>query len=177
MHIKKMPSLLCGTAALILLPLHASAFDYTYIEGGYLNRDFEHDSDSGYRLGGAFNLFGPAALIGEYTSVGDLDTYSVGGLVHVPVLPMADLFGTLTLEHADNGHDSDTGYGLSGGLRWQVLPRVELAPELRYVHVYDDDNLSVRLNGLVHIVQGLNLQAAVQGGDDDRVEVGLRYSF
>ena len=45
------------------------------------------------------------------------------------------------------------------------------------MHLYHDDQVSVRLNALLNIAPHLDVQGAVQGGDEQRYEVGLRYSF
>jgi hypothetical protein len=91
---------------------------------------------------------------------------------------MLDIFGGLTLEHGDvQNQSSDTGIGFRAGLRWQATSALELAPEFRYVHLFGDDQAAVRLNALVALAPHLLLQGALQGGGDQRYEIGLRYDF
>jgi opacity protein-like surface antigen len=165
-------------AATLLLPLSAFAHNYNYIEGGYLNRDYGPEDDSGFRIAGSGNIHDNFALIGEYTDVGDLDTITAGLLFHTPLNNQVDLNLGATFEHADAGPWDDSGYGLRGGVRWQLMDRIELNPELRYVDIGGGSgDTSMRLAGLFAMTPEVDLQAALQGGDDDRFEVGVRYNF
>ncbi|HEY0974175.1 MAG TPA: hypothetical protein VGE57_06750 [Solimonas sp.] len=165
------------TVAALLLPLSAFAHNYTYIEGGYLNRDYGPQDDSGFRIAGSGSIADNFALIGEYSDVGDLDQVTAGVLFHTPLNNAIDLNLGATFEHVDAGVADDSGYGLRAGLRWQPMPKLEMNPEIRYVDVFDSSDTSLRLAGLYAISPEVDIQAALQGGDDDRVEVGLRYNF
>lgn len=166
-----------ATAALLLLPLSAVAHNYTYVEGGFLNRDYGNNDDSGFRIAGSGSIANNFALIGEYSDVGDLDQLSAGGLFHTALTNDVDLNLGATFEHVDAGPVDDSGYGLRAGLRWGLMPRLEMSPEIRYTDVFGSKDTSARLSGLFAFTPQLDLQAALQGGDDDRVEVGLRYNF
>ncbi|MDR3418290.1 MAG: hypothetical protein P4L83_19115 [Nevskia sp.] len=169
---------LAALAAAGLLPAVAAAADYTYLEGGFIDRHDYGRSGAGGRIAGSFDLNSvPLALVGEYTGTDNLDQFDVGAIFHASIQRGLDLFGGATLEHADRHDDSDTGVGFRGGLRWQANSALELAPELRYVHLFSDDQVSVRLNALVALAPHLDLQGAIQGGDEQRYEVGLRYQF
>jgi hypothetical protein len=169
---------LAALATLSLLPTLAAAADYTYVEGGFL---FRHDYGSeagGGRAAGSLDLpLLPLAIIAEYDGTGHLSQFDAGAIFHLPIAPGFSVFGGATLEHADNYSSSDTGAGLRGGIRWRAASTVELSPEFRYIHLYHRDQASVRLNGLLNIAPHLDLQGAVQVGDDQRYEVGVRYSF
>jgi len=164
-------------AAALLLPLSAVAHNYTFVEGGYLNRDYGNNDDSGFRIAGSGSIADNFALIGEYSDVGDLDQITAGALFHTPLSNVIDLNLGATFENIDAGPVDDSGYGLRAGLRWQVMPRLEMNPEVRYTDVFDSTDTSVRLTGLFAFTPALDFQAALQGGDDDRVEVGMRYNF
>ena len=166
-------------AALTLLPVVASAADYTYIEGGFIDRHDYGRSGAGGRVAGSVDVpVLPLAIIAEYDGTDHLDQFDVGAIFHVPIVPTVNLFGGATIEHGDrSGGDSSTGVGARAGIRWHTLPNLELAPELRYVHLFGDGQTSVRLNALYTIAPHLDLQGAIQGGDEQRYEVGLRYSF
>jgi len=167
-----------AAAAIVALPGIASAFDYNYVEGGFMHRHNDYESDSGFRLAGSYDLAAPVAIIGEYGNTGNYDSISVGGLFHTPINNVLDLNLGATLEHASVPHDDDTGFGLRGGVRWNVVPgQWELNPELRYVNVLHKDMLSARVGAQYHINRNLDLQLALQGGDEDHAEVGVRYHF
>lgn len=165
-------------AALTLLPAVAAASDYTYIEGGFIDRHDYGRSGGGGRIAGSFDLpVLPLAIIGEYDGTSDLDQEDVGAVFHLPIVPTLGFFGGATLEHADRNGDTDTGFGARAGLRWKTIPRLELDPELRFVHLFHEDQTSVRLNALFNFAPHFDLQGALQGGDDRRFEVGVRYVF
>jgi hypothetical protein len=165
-----------------LVPLASQAADYTYIEGGFIERHDYGETGPGGRVAGSFDLPAlPLAIIGEFDGTDGLDQFDAGVVFHMPIVPRLGFFAGGTLEHADrdgNGYnDNDTGVGGRVGLRWQASQALELDPELRLVHLYHDDQVSVRLNALYNIAPHLDLQGALQGGDEQRYEVGLRYSF
>ncbi|SER08022.1 hypothetical protein SAMN04488038_11576 [Solimonas aquatica] len=164
-------------AAAVAVPALASAYDYSYVEGGYLNRDQPGD-ESGVRVAGSFDIAKPVALFAEYDSVDYFDQFSIGGLYHQPFQRGMDLVLGVSLEHVEYDHNSDTGIGLRAGVRW-TLPqtKLELNPELRYVSAGDEDGLSLRVGALFPITPKLKLQGGVQFGDDDRFDLGLRYEF
>lgn len=165
-------------AAILAAPT-ASAFNYTYVEGGYVDVEIDGFDDSGLRAAGSFGVAPNVALIGEYADVGDLSQMSLGAIYHAPLMPTLDWFAGGSYENVDiDNYDDDSGFGLRGGLRWKLpaLP-LELIPEVRYVDVFDDALTSLRVTGLFTILPMLDLQAAIQTGDDDRLELGARFSF
>ena len=166
------------TAVPALLPATASASDYTYIEGGFIDRhDYGRDGGGG-RVAGSFDIpVLPLAIIAEYTGTDRLDQEDVGAIFHMPIVPTLGFFGGATLEHADRSGDTDTGVGFRAGLRWKTIPRLELSPELRFVHLFHENQTSVRGVALYNFAPHFDLQGAVQGGDDRRYEVGVRYVF
>ena len=165
-------------AAFATLPAAASTFDYNYVEGSFMHRRNDFASDNGFRVGGSFDLAPPVALFGEYGNTGDYGHFSAGALFHTPINNELDLNLGASLEHASAPHDSDTGFGLRAGVRWNVVPgQWELNPELRYVNILHQDDISARVGALYHVNRSLDVQAAVQAGGEDRAEVGVRYSF
>lgn len=171
--------LLVAAGALAALPGLAAAHNYSYIEGGYLNRDFGADDESGFRIAGSGSLAPHFALIGEYADTGDLEQISAGGVGHTALNNSVDILAGVTYEHIEFGSADDNGFGVRGGLRWQNADgRLELSPQIRYVDFGDGDDTSVHVAGLYGLTNELDLVAAVQAaGDDDRVEAGLRYNF
>jgi hypothetical protein len=168
---------LAGMAVLALLPAAAMAHNYTYLEGGYLNRDTPRGSNSGLRIAGSAAIAPPVALFGEYADTGDFDQFSAGLLFHSPLNNIVDLNLGVSFEHMTVRRASDSGIGLRGGLRWQLAPQFELHPEIRHLRIFNRDSTSLRVAGLFALTPELDLQGAIQGGDDDRYEVGVRYNF
>ncbi len=165
-------------AASLLLPAAAAAHNYNYVDGGFLARDAGPDDDAGIHLSGSADIERPVALFGEYTDTGEFSHLSAGAMFHAPLTHVLDFTVGGSLESVDQGRRDDVGFGLRGGLRWQVLPsRLELNPEMRHLRVFDDTRTSLRGNALYRVVPRLDLQGAVQAGDDDLVELGLRYNF
>jgi hypothetical protein len=169
---------LVAVAALSIVPMTASAFDYNYVEGGYLHRDNSFSDDGGFRIGGSFGVLPQIAAFAEYGNTNSFDQFTAGALFHTPINEVLDFNAGASLENYNGHGHNDTGFGLRGGVRWNIIPgQWELNPELRYVHVSGDNATSARLGALYHINQNFSLNAALQGGDDDRVEAGVRYSF
>lgn len=155
----------------------ASAANYNYLEGGFLFRDNYGNDDAGFRIGGSVALAGPLAAYGEFTSNDRVDQFSAGALFHQPINSELDWFAGGGLEYVDIGPEDDLGFGLRGGLRWTPLKAFEVTPELRYYDSVGDGQLSFRVGGVYAFSPPFALTAALQGGDDDRVEVGLRWNF
>ena len=155
-------------------PMAGLAHSYSYIEGGYA----EHEDEGGLRLGASLSLSHQFAAFGEVFDAGDIEELSAGVLLHRPLDSRVDWLLGLSLESIEIGRRDDTGLGLRAGLRWQLPhPLVELRPEIRHQEVFDQGLTSLRLAGLVSLARQLKLQIAVQGGDHDHLEAGIRYDF
>lgn len=169
---------LASSIALLMVPNLVSAHNYTFLEGNAVHRDVDREGDNGVRLSGSMDPTHPVALFGEFTTIGDFDQLSVGGLFHTALNHVLDLNLGASLESVDDGRRDDTGLGLRGGVRWQAIPaRLEVNPEIRHVDVFDNVNTNLRITGLYFVDGRLDLLGVVQGGDEDRVEAGLRYNF
>lgn len=178
MNIRTPLSCLCLLATASALPAVVSAHNYNYVEGGYISRDLGVEDDSGLRIAGSAEIAPAFAIFGEFSDVGELDQLSVGGLYHQPLQRGLDWMAGVSLESVDAGSNDDTGLGLRAGLRWTAPdPRFEVAPEIRYFDAFDDANTSLRVAGLFAITRPFQLHAALQMGDDDRLEAGARYNF
>lgn len=173
-------------ALFLLLPAAAAAHNYSYVEGGFVNQDQGRRSpgdESGFRIAGSLDLAPPLALIGEFVDTGDFFQLGGGLLFHTPLSKVLDLNAGATLEHMDTGRNDDLGVGVRGGVRWLALPsprnfeRLEATAEVRHLFIFSDSVTSLRAGALYRIAHNLDAQGAVQAGDDDRVEVGLRYNF
>ncbi len=173
-------TILAAAAAAFVLPGAASAFNYNYVEGGFVDREIGVLDDSGFRIAGSGQVARQVALIGEYVDTGDFEQLSLGARFFGPlrsVAPNLDWIAAATLEFSDTPVDDDTDFGLRGGVRWGFAQGFEFQPEIVYFRAFDDSFTSLRLAGLFNFQPNLGVQAAFQAGDDDRIEVGMRYSF
>ena len=164
-------------AASLLLPGIAAAHGYTYVDGGVFDRN--DDSDLGIRMAGSAGLAPPLALFGEVADSGPYSQLSAGAMFHAPIGSGVDFNLGGSMEAVDYGRADDVGLGLRVGLRW-LVPETrgfELNPELRQVYVFNDTITSLRANALFAVNRNFDLQGALQAGDDDRIEFGMRYSF
>lgn len=169
---------LATAAALSCLPMVASAFDYNYVEGGYLHRDNDFADEGGFRIGGSFAIDPQVNLFGEYGSTNAYDQITAGAQFHTPINNELDFTAGGSLEHLSGGGHTSTGFGMRAGVRWNVVPgQWELNPEVRYTHLDGDNLTSARVGASYHINRQFDIQAALQGGDEDRVEAGVRYNF
>ena len=168
---------LVAAAALSFLPLAASAFDYNYVEGGYLHRDNDFSDEGGFRLNGSFDIAPNVNVFGEYGNT-NYDQYTAGAQYHTPINNALDFTAGASVEHFTGGGDRSTGFGLRSGVRWNIVPgQWELNPELRYIRIEGENIASARVGAQYHINKQFGVTAALQGGDEDRVEAGLRYNF
>ena len=173
----KTRSLAMAAAAATLLSGPVLAHNYNYLEGGYLNHDQPGDED-GFRMAGSFDVFTPVAIFAEYADVDYFSQLSVGALYHMNLQRGLDLNLGASFETVDVPGSDESGFGLRAGLRWMVPnSKFELNPEIRHIEIDDFDSTSLRLAALYPIANDWDLQAAVQAGDDDRFELGVRYNF
>jgi len=169
---------LVAAAAMSFMPFVASAFDYNYVEGGYMHRDNDLSDEGGFRLAGAFDIAPNIGVFGEYGNVSSYDQFTAGLQFHTAIQNALDFTAGASVEHFTGSGDSNTGFGLRAGLRWDIVPgQWELNPEVRYIRIDGENLTSARLGGMYHINKNFAINAALQGGDDDRLEAGLRYSF
>lgn len=178
---KKITAILTSTLALgLAAPVALAASpSYTWLEGGYVELDGDGNrDDSGLRIAGSAPIANRLAIIGELADTGDYQQLSAGVLFHTPLSRVVDLNLGATFESIEVGNADDTGIGLRAGVHWTVagLP-LQLIPEVRHLDVFDETSTSLRFGGLFGVTPRLAVQAALQSGDDDRFEVGVRYSF
>lgn len=158
------------------LAMPVAAADYRFLDGGVVDRD---GSDMGVRLAGSADVTYPVAVFGEVIDAGTYEQLSVGGLYHTPIAQGLDFNVGGSLEAVDAGFEDDTGLGVRAGLRWFVPDTrgLELSPEVRHVRVFDTSITSIRAAALFPVTRRFLMAGALQGGDDDRVELGVRYNF
>lgn len=135
-------------------------------------------SSDGFRLGGSLlfqqNLFGQASL----TSVDALDQFDLGVGMRHPLSSRTDLVGILGIVWADTDVDDDTGISLTGGVRSAIGPQFELGGYVGYVEIFDEGDITLTGEGLLHVTRELALAASLGFSDDyDIVTLGARWNF
>jgi hypothetical protein len=152
--------------ALVLVPHAALATDdekpnYRYVEGGYLNVNTDDLDKSGdnYFVGGAWG-WKHFHVIG-YWSSGDagpdvsLDYWRVGVGWHGLLGDKADVVGELyhveqTLD-PPGPNESDTGYRVTGGVRWVPWKILELDGFANYNDVTDKSDTSWEARAIINV--------------------------
>ena len=183
-------------STLLALPLAAQAqtrgsgygsMSYTYGDARLVV--IEPDGGGSYdgiKLGGSFQfqpqLFGVAALtlVGDgpvdltYLDLGvgfrnalrsDVDLVAIAGLV------MAEI-------DTPGASDDDTGLSLTGGVRGIASPQIEYGAYANYTSVFNDGDLTLTGEGLLHLNRQLALAASLGLSDDFTVlTLGARWNF
>lgn len=185
---------LAGTA-------QAAELNYDYIEAGYSVVDFDDiDEDlSGIFIAGSVLVSDEVFLYGSYTDgqtdrftlLGDRGRIGVSGFtlgigLRTALAPQTDLNIGAAFERARVegrgglsylGSDSDNGYSLTLGLRHLVAPTFELAADVTYVDISEDDTV-LTLGGLWHaselVAVGLGYFV---GSDASGLEARVRFKF
>jgi hypothetical protein len=158
------------------LAMPVAAADYRFLDGGVVDRD---GSDMGVRLGGSADISYPLAVFGEVIDAGTYEQLSAGALYHTPISTGLDFNVGGSLEAVDAGTEDDTGLGVRAGLRWFVPETrgLELSPEVRHTRIFNTSITAIRAAALFPVTRQFLMQGALQGGDEDRVELGVRYNF
>ena len=167
----------------------AEGLSYNYAQATYQSVDIDGTSVSpdGFGIAGSY-LFGKTVFAqAEYSALSakgvDLDTFGVGlGLRHgltdkVDVTAGAGLVFA-KVDVSGFGSDDDTGYTVRGGLRAQVMPKLELNGGVAYTDVFDDGNTSFLLGGVVSITPQFALVAGAELDEDATgYNIGGRFNF
>ncbi|HEU4620541.1 MAG TPA: outer membrane beta-barrel protein [Gammaproteobacteria bacterium] len=168
----------------------AQAFDYTYVEGAYLNRELDVgprtlDGD-GLGITGSLALGDKYYVFADYGSSSfdlDVDTsgYDLGVGRRWPLQQKLDAFVDLAFVHARVetrfGNADDDGYGVDAGLRSRVADKVELQGAISYVDLSDSDT-SLSIAGRYYLTSTVAVGAGyVFNNDDGGWNVTLRAEF
>ncbi|MEQ8799769.1 MAG: outer membrane beta-barrel protein [Salinisphaeraceae bacterium] len=168
------------TTVLLASPLTALAAqsDYAYVDGdfvatgeaevgaGGMSADEDYD---GYGFKGSIDITPNLFIESSYDELdvdnngGELELFSGGLGLRAPIGDNAnplDIYGVATyesLEENDSGIEAD-GFGVTGGLRWQAAPSLEINPYVSYLDYGSVDNSNADLDGMRFGVDGvLNL--------------------
>lgn len=178
---------------LLCLPVSGMAksegqrLSYTYAEGRLVVVDPDGGGNyDGITVGGSLQfrpqLFGVAAL----TSVGDrgfdLTTFDVGVGYRYSLQRNVDLVGIggLAFAESDFGpfEDDDVGLSLTGGARAFLTPQIEVGGYANYRDLFDDGDITLTGEGLLHMTPDLAFVASLGLSDDaNTITFGARWNF
>ena len=181
-------SLLVCVAAIVLSSATARAEEpkWKYVEAGYLSVDVDSLSDSGdnWFVGGAWG-FGHFHVIGQYSNgeLGpntDQDQWRLGFGWHGGLGDKADIVGEAywvdQSVDSPGSNTSDSGYRLTGGVRWLPIKMFELDGFVNYNDVTDSDT-SWEARAIVNVWK-LGFGAAYEKFDDaDQWNAFVRFNF
>jgi opacity protein-like surface antigen len=185
--------ILVGTALLIGATgsaLAAEGVSYSYLEGGYGYTDVAGSAGGGHAdelsIGGsaAFgeNLFG-FGHVSTWDYSGFKATYLALGVgFHAGISDSVDFVTGLSFELADpEGGGSDTGFGLSAGLRGMATENLELSGEVEYTDFGGGaDGMTFSVGGRYYFTEtfaaGLDVSMDDEG-DSTTIGLSLRYAF
>lgn len=165
-------------AAIILLAgtAHAQTVRWSYVEGGGASIDPDRgDRENGWFVGGSVGLGKvPIHLIGDFASMGSLDTWLVGGGWHGLLGEKADLFA----DGAFYDVDVDDGFKVRFGVRWMLSERFELNGYLAWTELDFSDNKSIAGNLIYDLTGSFGIGGGAEWGDNWRFgRVFVRFSF
>jgi hypothetical protein len=153
---------------------------YNWVDGRIveLDPDGPGGSETGLRIGGSMmfqqNLFGVASI----TDVDEYSELAFGAGLRSPLRSGMDLVGMGGLLWADNPVDDDIGFFLTGGVRALVAPQFELGGYVGYRSIFDEGDIELTGEGLLHVTRELSLVASLGFSDDyDLITIGARWNL
>lgn len=169
----------------------ADEMSYTYLEGSYLDTEFDDglavDGD-GLGLKGSVEISSNVFLTASYADQDfdfgvDLTQWSVGIGAHTPLADNLDLVGQLAYIDAEVdtrfGSLDDSGYGLGVGLRSRLAEVFELEGGISYADLDDTgDDTSFNIGGRYYFTDGFAVGAGGSFGDDVTTwNANIRFEF
>jgi hypothetical protein len=129
---------------LMMVPMAALALDapsYKFVEAGYI--DIGDDSSSSSEDGWfADVMFGGEHwhAFTEYDDAGDINLWFIGGGWHGLLGEKADVVAQASyLDAGVSGGSDESGYRLTGGVRWQAIQFLEIGGFFHYTDLDDSD--------------------------------------
>jgi predicted porin len=172
-------------------PAQTKPFNYTYVELGYAETEFDlggpGDIDGdGFTLRGSLELNDEWHAFASYGNADldfgiDLDTWAIGAGYRYPLRDDTDIYGRLMYVdmEADTGFGSadDDGLGLQVRLRHRLTDEFEVEGGIQYLDVNDSDT-SLQAEGRYYFQDNFSVGVGLTfGGDSDGIGVSARLSF
>ena len=165
-------------------------FNYTYVEIGYDELDFDLgpvdvDGD-GLTLSGSYEINDDWHVYASFGSYDlefgiDLDEWRLGAGYVFPFKEDIDIYGRVLYidQSADVGPASadDDGLGLQARIRARVTDELEIEGGIQYVDVSDTDT-SLQAGARYHFSENFSAGIGINfAGDTDGIGINARYSF
>ena len=174
-----------AVTALVASAAYAQAPPWTYIEAGYLNvdpDDLEGSGDNwfaGATIGILNNFHASGRYItGDFAENVDFSFWQLAGGVHGLLGEPADLFAEAAWNDVEIENESDSAVGINAGIRWMVLPVLELDGIVHWAD-YDDlsDDPTYEARAIVNVWR-IGIGGAIEFGDDaDQYSIFARFAF
>jgi len=168
-------------------------FNYNYVEAQYLwtttdvnGTDFDADI---YGIRGSFKLndtffLTAGAAYGEVdipVSNG-IDVYDIGINARTSLSDKVDAYVGLSVAYAKvkvaTFSDSDTGYGVTAGLRFAATDKIELGASVTYLDVFDDNSTALGLTARYKLTDKFSVGAGYTVAEDTTgYGIGIRLDF
>jgi hypothetical protein len=168
-------------------------FDYTYVEIGYAETEFEVGGGVGDIDGDGMSILGSFELNDEWHVVAsygqadldfgfDIDTLTVGAGYVFPMQSDIDLYGrVLYIDSEVDGPGpldaDDDGLGLQFRVRGRVSDELELEGGIQYIDVADSDT-SLQASARYYFTETFSAGIGLTfGGDADGLGINARFAF
>jgi hypothetical protein len=158
-----------------------SVVTYTWAEARLLLLDPDGGGDAdGIRFAGSGRIQDNLFATGGLTMIdadggGDSDAVDLGLGLRVPLSPTVDFVGIGGIVYVDV---DNRGPALTGGVRAEVLPQLELAAYAGYAEVFGDGDVTFTGEAIYYATPNLGFLGALTLSDDvDGIHLGARWSF
>ena len=182
-HLLRAAMLVATTVALSCSVTLAAAPNWKYVEAGYLNVDPDGgDSGDNWFAGGTWGIFkslhvNARYIDGDYSDNVDFTYWEFGGGWHGLLGEKADLFGEVSWVDTEVASSSDSGLGLSAGVRWKVLDALEVDGIVNWVDYDSGSEESYEARGIFDVWK-IGVGVAVEFADSaDQYSVFARFNF
>lgn len=175
-------------ASLLALPLAAQAqddFDYTYVEGAFVNGDSDVgllniDLD-GIRIGASYGFGDSFFVVGSYSDLDydfgvDGSVLALGAGFHTRISDDLDFVADLSYIDTEVGNSSDNGYGINAGVRARVSDDFEVEGGVSYVDL-DNSDTGLRIAGRYYFTGRFAVAGEIVDNDGMSWAIGVRYEF
>lgn len=181
-----------GTLAAMALGAQSAAaegFSYNLLEGSYVFADQGSADADGFGIKGSWELAPTIHVFGGMQNLsvdggGSFDTITLGVGLNWPLTDTVDVIGAASYESVNPpAFSSESGFGVSAGLRGLVAERFELNGSIKYSDIGDfGDGITFTAGARYYFTD--NFAAGVDfnkldfdGGDTDAWVIALRYDF
>ena len=167
----------------------SAQFNYTYVQIGYDELDFDVDpfdvDGDGLTLSGSYEINDDWHVYASFGSFDldpgntDIDTWTLGAGYVFPLKDDIDIYGRVLYidQSSDVSSVDEDGLGLQARIRARVTDEFELEGGIQYTDIVDTDTslqAAARYNFTENFSAGITLNFA---GDADGIGINARYSF